>query len=160
MLLLLACTGPTPDPTPAADHAPYPYTVEQLREGMPKGHVIELRHRVDATTSEWRWTVLDADRTGLVLNTEVISGDTEAGDQAYTWLELQGHATYPTGTPIERRSVTAALGTYDADCYLVPADEANLTFCFALDLPGPPLVHTLEAAGRELERFEQVKRYE
>ena len=159
MLLLLACTGPTPEPTPVADHAPFPYTVEQLRGGMPVGHVIELRHRVDETTSEWRWTVVEADDAGLVLKTDVLSGEAEAGDKAHTWLELQSHATYAADTPIERRSVTVALGTYEADCYLVAADEANLSFCFALELPGPPLLYTVGAAGRELERFEQVKRY-
>jgi len=79
-----------------------------------------------------------------------------------TWEGLRLHAQFPAAlTTIVPTSLTNQLGTHPVKIYRVrsqDADEADMLFYFADDLPGPPIKLTVDTDSGELIIFEMVHR--
>lgn len=124
------------------DHAPTPFTVEEIRSGCPVGRSVTARteaagepDRVDLTV----FVETDADGAMLVSN---------GSRHRVTWRELQGHASFPAElTTITEEAVQTPLGDMECLCYRVISDDTASTFWFAKDRPGMPILFTVEENG-------------
>jgi hypothetical protein len=160
---------PTPPTPPAAttppateDIAPQLHTVEQLRDGSPRGRKIALRIELEGkptTIERWEFTVVDAERATIHAITRDESGAV-VSDQTgtSTWSELHAHAGFPrASTTIEDSvSITVPAGTFVTRLYTVQVGDATRRFWFAVDLPGPPVQFTTERGGKVVMRAQML----
>lgn len=173
LLALLAC-APKVEPAPAPvlavlDSAPTPYTAEQIRDAFPAGTQVRFTLTMpDGATmiSAMEFTAVDAEgatyrHAMLTASGEELSPPEES---RAAWTELRDHAKFPLeSTRVEEVSVTTALGTFDAWLYTVQADEEGFgpttqRYWFAKEMPGPPVLLTVEAGGAEVQRMEMIER--
>lgn len=152
-------------PTAAAptELAPQLFTVEQLRDGIPQGRVIELRMEVagkPATIENWEFTKVDADTATIHAITRDESGAVLADETGTsTWQDLHRHGQFPAAaTTIEDDvTITVPAGTFVTRLYTVTEGDAIRRFWFAVDLPGPPVQFTTEHAGKQVMRAQMLR---
>jgi hypothetical protein len=146
---------PTTDPhVLEPGHAPTPFTADEIREGTVAGK--ELWRHVDEDEEEPYLRVsryLECDDEGAILERAMRAldgspiGETES--QRVTWLDLQGHASFPAeDVTIDEDAITTALGDHDCLRYTVIAGEATYVFWFAKDLPGMPVRQEVRQGGK------------
>lgn len=143
--------------------APTPFTADEIRAGCPDGRTITLLvepaegpswQRVNrfvapdedgATVQRWRIGT-DGRRDG-----EIEEGRT-------TWLQLQGHASFPvSAVTVTPDTVELPLGTVDALRYAVDDDAGGVaTFWFAPGFPGMPVRYETPAEGGGTDRTTMV----
>jgi hypothetical protein len=167
VLLVVGCGAAPSTPTarplePSSkapdEFAPQLFTLEQLREGVPAGRVIELRIEVEyQTTTIEHWEFTHVDANGATIHS--ISRDTggtvisdETGTS--TWAELHSHAKFPAAATTfeDNVSVTVPAGTFTTRLYTMKASGVTRQFWFAIDLPGPPVQFTTEQDGKVMMR--------
>lgn len=152
-LLLLAC-GSAPDPLPPApteakdaDHAPWPFTAEQIRDAMPAGTKMVYR-MVPGPGAPYdeHWEVTAANADQCTITTRVVKAETgelleDQGPSTSSWTELRDHATFlARATTISEATVTVPAGTYRTRRYTIAADDGSTrVYDFAPELPGPPI---------------------
>jgi len=83
----------------------------------------------------------DCDDEGAVL----VSNE---GRHRVTWVDLQGHASFPLATTmITKETIDTPVGSHECLCYTVADDEGTSVFWFAPELPGMPIHFTEEKDG-------------
>lgn len=146
-----------------AAFAPQLFTVEQLRDGNPRGRVIELRIEADGKpTTILRMEFVDVDATRATIHSTIREEDgTVVSDEtgAATWDELHTHGQYPaTATTIDDNvTVTVPAGTFTTRLYTTTSDGMTRKFWFATDMPGPPVQMTTEQGGKVVMHGQMVR---
>lgn len=136
------------------DHAPTPYTAEQIREGCPAGRISTFKHeRAGQPSSQQTMRFLEVDADGALLEVAVSSGDGKAlgkpKSARSTWRQLQSYASFPaTATRIENGKVETPAGTFDCMIYIVKGKNNESRFYFAKYLAGPPVKLTQHLEGK------------
>ncbi len=172
-MLLAACGGKAPNkaqsPSPeealektaetsseapeGPDHAPPLFTLAQLRDGNPRGRVIELHIEDEGkptTIERWELTVVDAESATIRAVTRDEAGVTVSDTTARTtWSELLSHSLFPAdATTVEDNvSVTVPAGTFVTRLYTVTLADKVRRFWFSVEHPGPPVQLTTERGG-------------
>lgn len=159
LLLVVACrTTPTP---PASDHAPRPFTAEQIRDATKAGAVwtYEVRQLRKPVVHQVT-TVTAAGAEGATFQQVTYNQGGEAiGDPAVstaTWAELVAHATFPAAaTTVSDTTVETPAGAFEAWLYEVAAPEKKQTkrFYFAKKRPGAPVLFEQQDAGETVFRM-------
>jgi hypothetical protein len=170
LAIVLAGCAAAAKPTPSAPSAPSApsfapqlFTVEQLRAGMSKGRIIELRMEADGKpTAIEHWEVTAAGDEGATIHssTRDEAGKVLADDTGTSkWEELHAHAQFPAAaTTIEDNvALTVPAGSFTTRLYTVQADGSTRRFWFAVDLPGPPVQFTTETAGKVVQRAQMLR---
>lgn len=135
-------------------HAPTPFLADEIRMASPIGRTIRLLVEVEgaepfvrvqryvwtnerkATTERWRESV-DGSRVS------------RAEERDTTWLQLQGHASFPADqTNIDADTIETPLGTMDCLRYTVREGETVKRLWFARHLPGMPVKAIVKEEGR------------
>jgi hypothetical protein len=155
---------PVPAPAPADAIAPRPFTLEELRAGLPVGTRLRLRIRkAGEPEREERWEVTSADAEGCVIASQVYDAAgqlvSDEGSARSTWVELNEHATFPAARTVKEAStVEVPAGRFDTWLYTVVGTpgEGGADFVkryhFARNLPGPPVSFTIvDGKGTVLE---------
>ena len=166
MLALGACgnskTANPPQPVqPVADvspeHAPYPYTAEQLRTASPLGRVIPFEITLGSQRPKVHvieFVASDADGAELESSDRDDQGKPigDVNRTRATWSELMKHAEFPrAATTIEDGVAETPAGKFRSKVYKVKSGGDELsTFYFAVDRPGPPVLFVTERAGERV----------
>ena len=88
----------------------------------------------------------------------------DEGSSRSTWAELMGHAAFPAAqTTREDASVEVPAGRFDTWLYTVEDSAEDGTpqvkrYHFARNLPGPPVLFTIEQGGAEVFRMALLER--
>lgn len=124
------------------DHAPTPYTADQIRQGCPPGRTVTTRTETPDDPADLSTTVfLETDEVGAII---------EAGGVRHrvSWADLQAHASFPAErTTITEDVVETPLGEMECICYRVVADGSVTSFWFAKKRPGMPVRSVTESGG-------------
>jgi hypothetical protein len=158
-----------PAVAPAEPIAPRPFTMEQLRDGIPRGTVIRLRvETAGQPTVEQEWTFTAVDAASATIASKVFGADgslvKDEGEGTSTWAELNEHASFPAArTTRVESAVEGPLGHVETWLYTVAdTDEGGVPvtkrYQFAKTLPGPPVLFTIEREGVEVFRMTMVAR--
>jgi hypothetical protein len=136
-----------------ATDLPTPFSAEEIRAASPNGHTVEtVTEEFGTVTARRRTTFLDVDAAGA--NMRVVALDiagAEVGDaesHRAAWTDLQAHASFPADqTTRVREQVDTPLGLLDALRYEVRRGEEQMTFWFALEHPGMPILMAVARDG-------------
>lgn len=186
LLLALACAPkPTPPEAPAAPTPPAeapaaepppaeapegetvspPVTLDQFRAAFPAGTTIRLRVQVAGSPpleERWEWTAVDPEGGTMRSTTYAPDGTVLQEAEARTpWTELMGHARFPADRTVATDStVTVPAGTFETWLYTVTGEDPTEVrrYHFAKEMPGPPVLFTIESAGTEVFRMEMLER--
>lgn len=155
------CSRRTSITTPPADphvleegHAPTPFTAAEIRRGCPAGRTIRLRVEIEGQEpflSVNRYVEADAEGATVERTRFTLAGEPlgEAVQGRETWLELQGHASFPADrTEVAPVRIQTPLGDLECLRYTVTDGEATETFWFANTKPGMPIKYSTEEAGQ------------
>ena len=144
------------------DHAPTPYSADEIRAACGVGAFREFAMTEKNTTQHLRM-VFGPDVDGAVTVDTILLGTD--GSEAMTmpgqptaWTALQGHASFPEAmTEITPCRHQTQAGTFDAWTYVVTAPDGTVTtFVFARDLAGPPIDMSTWQGGMLVSRMELV----
>lgn len=131
---------------------PTPFSADEIRAATSDGHVVDTIAETDgAVASRRRTTFSDNDESGVTIRTEMFDADGNAVGDPSTfrtgWVELQGHASFPAAVAARSwDTIETPLGRCECIRYDVNGDEA-MTFWFAVDHPGMPVVMTAAGNG-------------
>lgn len=164
--VIIACGGTSPPAAPvtppstkpADEFAPMLFTLEQLRDGIPQGRVIEIRMEIEGnptTIEHWEFTKVDATSATIHSITTDEAGKSLADETGTsTWEELHSHGKFPAAATTfeDNVSITVPAGTFTTRLYTVKTDDGRRQFWFAADLPGPPVQFTTEKDGKVVMR--------
>jgi hypothetical protein len=144
------------------DTAPTPFTADQIRAACPSGRVGVFRvTESDGTVSHrlYRFVDADAERVRFGGGPCDPSGEPlgELRDRECSWVELQGHASYPAAaTRIEDDEVDLPTGLLACLRYTVEDGDEVSTIWFARLIPGPPVKVVETVAGQVSQTTELV----
>jgi hypothetical protein len=159
LLALSACASSAPSAPPPdsnrlqADHAPTPFSAEQLRAACPVGRVDTFLIESSARPPVHQTTrFVHSTFTGAVF---VASMSTLEGQPVgepvrarATWVDLQEHASHPeSSTVITEADVRVPAGSFDCWVYTVTTGSDVQRLYFARSLPGPPVRAVQEVDG-------------
>ena len=143
--------------TMRADHAPAPYTAEQIRQGCRTGRKITWRHSPIGQPSFQQTFVFEEstdEGTRLAVTTYDMEGNRKGETQRAEskWPELQAHASFPVGmTRIQEEDQETPMGIHACFLYIVTTPDGRVSrFWFAKALPGPPIRMESRKDGRML----------
>lgn len=174
LLLTLACAPKVPPPAAPAvaqvdEHAPLPYTADQIRAAMPAGARLRFSLEIEGGPPMFQeWLVTDA--TALDMELEATVRDAQGAvvegpaRERSTWESLRQHAAFPaaTTTRMEARLDTA-MGPQD--CWLYQIEGAGPDgqpqtdrYWFARALPGPPVLWERSRGAEVVMRLTQLER--
>jgi hypothetical protein len=147
----------------AAGRAPTPFTADEIRAATTVGKAI--KRRVDAQGEEPCYLVsryVECDDAGAALERFRLSLDgSPLGEPQViraTWLDLQGHASFPAAdTTIESERLETAIGPLDCLRYTVRDGSTDEVFWFAKDLPGMPVRQLTRIDGQVVETVSVVE---
>ena len=147
------------------DHAPTPFTAEEIRDEWVPGFRIMMRHTFPEKTMIERWTVVAADDQGVEIeNAAIDDGGSVLGEPTVvrsTWVELRDHASFPAKhSTREWVSRSTALGDFEGWLYRVADPEAATIqeFFFAPELPGAPVQMLILEGESTVFELEQTAR--
>ena len=136
------------------DHAPTPFTADEIRAGCPPGRTVQLLIEPAGGEPQLRMhRFAESDAEGAWYETQDLTMDGtplgELGRQWVTWAELQSHASFPAeGTEIGEEVLETELGRHACLRYTVRNGEEVRTFWFDRALPGMPIRYATEVGGR------------
>lgn len=148
-LALFACGSAKPaTQVSEPEHVAPPFSVADLRAGLPAGTEIKLR--VEAAgkppvIQHWRFTA--ADDRGCTIHARILDAEgqliRDEGSGTSTWAELLTHAQFPAAhTTRSDSSVEVPAGRFETYYFEVnpakPGDPLRRLH-FARELPGPPI---------------------
>lgn len=124
------------------DHAPTPFTADEIRRGCPTGRTVTARTEAAGEPDSVDVTLfLETNEVGALLES---NGTTHR----VTWKDLQSHASFPADvTSIDEEVVEIPLGRMECLRYRVAGDDTVSTFWFAKDRPGMPVLFVTEQTG-------------
>lgn len=129
----------------APGQAPTPFTAAEIRDRCAVGKTIRIRVEADGEAPYQRVTrYVECDDSGATLERSALALDGsplgEPDLDRVTWLDLQGHASFPASdTEIEPDRIETPLGDLECLRYTVREGAAEKVFWFAKDLPGMPV---------------------
>jgi hypothetical protein len=142
------------------EHAPTPFTAEQIREATPDGWTVEtLTHRdggIERDVTVFR----DPDDHEVTLESARLEGGElhSTGSHRVTWLDLQRHASFPDAiTTITPVTLDTPMGPLECLRYGVVGEGSAATFWFALAHPGMPVRY--EAGPADAREVTEVVEY-
>jgi hypothetical protein len=164
--------APADDRPPASnrlkpDHAPTPFSADEIRRGCPDGRT--TRYKIEANnrpTVYQQSTFFNSTAEGTSFRAwqENEQGQPmgDPMESSATWKELQAHASFPeTSTSISVESYTTPAGTFDCWLYVVTTEKDNQRhvdrFWFARSLPGPPLCYEKAVNGKMAYRMTMIR---
>ncbi|MHC5011571.1 MAG: hypothetical protein ACYTG6_11580 [Planctomycetota bacterium] len=141
----------------APDHAPTPFSAEQIREGCPPGRRSTFLMEPTGVPKfhlTFHFAAGDEEGTDLETIRKTFQGESMGPPRKVrsTWKELQGHASFPAEhTVITEERIEVPAGAYDCWRYVVthpdnPQTDVR-TYWFAKSLPGPPIRLIREVDG-------------
>ena len=151
LLLALGC-GPKSPSTTAPTATPSP--------------MIETAMRFVPLRRGWiRWKVISSDATGCTMHQEAHHADSgelidDLGEVAFIWTELRDHASFPAASAtVSPGEVDVPLGHFKVNSYTVRQENGStVTYHFAPDLPGPPVLMVVIAGEVEVARMSALER--
>ena len=137
----------------APGQAPTPFTADEIRDNSQVGK--SVRSRIEAAGAAPYFRInhyVECDENGATLERSELSLDgSPLGEPELvhvTWLDLQGHASFPAAdTTIERESIETPLGRLDCLRYTVRDGADEDVFWFAQDHPGMPIRYLTRSGG-------------
>ena len=132
------------------DHAPTPFTADEIRSATPAGYTVETVTEQAGAVSRRRteFTAVDTDHATMVM-TPIDERGEPTGDPrevVATWTDLQAHASFPAEiTELSRDTIETPLGTISCLRYDVSSDDHTNTFWFSPEHPGMPIRLTSDA---------------
>lgn len=136
-----------------ATHLPTPFSAEEIRAASPNGHTVDtVTEELGTVSARRRTTFLDNDASGATMRMVALdAAGHEVGDavsRRAAWTDLQGHASFPADeTTRVQEQVDTPLGLLDSLRYEVRRGEELMTFWFALEHPGMPILMAVARAG-------------
>jgi hypothetical protein len=138
----------------APGRAPTPFTADEIRDATAVGKAI--RRRVDEVGEASFYLVsryVECDEEGAVLERSRLALDGsplgEPQVNRMTWLDLQGHASFPADvTTIESERLATAIGELDCLRYTVRDGATDEILWFAKNLPGMPIQQATRTDGQ------------
>lgn len=130
------------------DHAPTPFSADEIRDATPVGHTVETVTEHDGAIVARQRTVfteVDGERAVMVSTPIDESGEPVGAPRtgAAAWTELQAHASFPEATTtISDETIETPLGTVRCRRYDVRGGDHTNTFWFAPAHPGMPVRFT------------------
>ncbi|MFN7145544.1 MAG: hypothetical protein ACK4YP_17345 [Myxococcota bacterium] len=152
-------------PAPEGETVSPPVTLEEFRAAFPAGTTIRLGVQVAGQPpleERWEWTAVDAE--GGTMRSTTLGPDGSVLQEAEArvlWTDLMGHARFPADrTVVTDSRVTVPAGTFETWLYTVTGDDPTeiRRYHFAREMPGPPVLFTIETAGTEVFRMEVLER--
>jgi len=131
------------------DHAPTPFSAEEIREGCPSGRTSKYLIEVAGNPNSFQVvTFVNGDKDGTGFESITLGhegaqvGEKQTADAR--WDELQFHASFPEAdTRISSESYTTPAGKFDCWHYVVKKDKEEKKgvshYWFAKSLPGAPI---------------------
>jgi hypothetical protein len=158
LLLLLsaaAAAGPDEANRMRPDHAPTPYTAEQIRKASGEGRTDVFRIE-SAGQKPWTYTLkfLKGDREAAEVESFNPADDgtvTSRSKDRQMWVDFQAHASFlELDTKITEETNEVPAGKFDCWLYTVLKRDAGATvrMWFAKKRPGPPVRMTTEEKGK------------
>ncbi len=135
-------------------HAPTPFTADEIRAGCPAGRTIRLRVEAAGEPPFLRVNrFTGCDEAGAVFERSRQSLDGspvgELESDRVTWLDLQGHASFPAEvTSIAAERIETEIGELDCLRYTVRDGATYEVFWFASNLPGMPVRYLTRTDGQ------------
>lgn len=173
--LLAACTGANrpppedgskkqkvvdiqPEDLPKADTAPTPFTAEQIREGCKTGRTITyVLERKGQAPVRRRTRFVDTDAEHATIETALIDAEDHVVGEPETkissWEQLRSHAAFPkAATTVSDSLAVTPAGDFSCKRYVVEettedGKKQKSSYCFAKDMPGPPVEVEVELDG-------------
>jgi hypothetical protein len=135
-------------------HAPTPFTADEIRAATEVGK--EIWRRVETAGEQpfqlvSRYVECDDDGAALERFRLSLEGSPLGEPEVIraTWLDLQGHASFPAeATTIESERIETAIGELDCLRYTVRDGTTDDVFWFAKDLPGMPIQQLTRVGGQ------------
>ncbi len=149
------------------DHAPTPFSAEEIRSGCPRGRKIVFQVEVFGKPLLYRTiTFVTVNPEDTVFETVTTGMDgKKIGKKRMTiakWKDLQAHASFP-GKQTETRSEnhTTPAGTFDCWLYIITSQKDGKKnvrrYWFAKSLPGPPVYVEETVDGRLAYKMTMLK---
>lgn len=172
LLVISACSAEDPMPPETnrlkPDHAPTPFSADEIRAGCPPGRVITWRvTATDLPAPMLQTFTFDESKTGkavfrATMTTEDGAPKGAARTASVAWKDLQAHASYPAArTTITGERIETEGGTFDCWLYTVRdaanPDHLETEAWFAKDLPGPPVRLKQYAEGKVVRTMELLE---
>jgi hypothetical protein len=143
------------------EHAPTPFTAEQIRAACPVGRRSTFRVEMPGRTpflQTFHFTVADAEGAEVTFTIRDEQGRSlgEPTTSKSDWRGFQAHASWPAAeTTITETEETVPAGTFAGFLYRVEGEDAEdgrlvTEAFFARALPGPP-VRMVRSRGGEVE---------
>ncbi|UCH93220.1 MAG: hypothetical protein JSV88_23460 [Candidatus Aminicenantes bacterium] len=149
------------------DHAPTPFSAEQIRQGCPRDRKIVFQVEAFGQPVIFQTLTFVSVYEEKVVFESVTTGmdGKQRGAKKMTvgtWKDLQSHASFPGArTKIQSESFTVPAGTFDCWRYEVTLKKGNQTnvqrYWFAKKLPGPPICFEETANGRVAYKMTMLK---
>ncbi|MCO4761158.1 MAG: hypothetical protein KC502_06610 [Myxococcales bacterium] len=162
-----ASSGPQVTATASTvEMAPPPFSAAQIQAATKPGRTYLFRLSVPAklpkpVLRQLRFTHVHA-KGGMLTNATLTTDGKPRGaasHRPFIWTDLVQHATWPKRkTTITEATLTVPAGTFKCRKYLVRhADGHTVTAWFATALPGAPIRHLLEKAGKPLSEMVLIR---
>ena len=138
----------------APRQAPTPFTAAEIRARCAVGKTIRVLVEIDGEQPFERLTTyVECDDAGATIERSTLAPDgSPVGDpevDRVTWLDLQGHASFPAdATTIVPERIATPLGEVDCLRYTVRDGASEKVFWFATDLPGMPVRFLTRTGGK------------
>jgi hypothetical protein len=152
-LLVALAAAEEPDPRRMKpDHAPTPYSADEIRKACTEGRADKFRLESGGKVRVQTTTFVKCDEKGAEM--EFVATDEsgkEEGRRSGTaaWTDLQAHASFPEkATKITEETIEVPAGKFDCLLYTVTEKDGVRRMWFAKKLPGPPVKMTKEAEGK------------
>lgn len=124
-------------------HHPTPFTAEEIRAATPRGRTLTVHQEAGgpgAGVTSIRITYAEVSEDGAV-QVRATDGPQSPAPLEVTWLQLQGHASFPTATTARERVVLDhTLGRLDCWRYTATDGDEVDTFWFDVARPGMPVL--------------------
>lgn len=135
-------------------HLPTPFSAAEIRDATPPGTTVEtVTEEAGEVVARHRTTFVECDHDGATIEGVALDTDGvpvgEPTSGRSTWLELQGHASFPADRADRSTQQTELpIGTLECWQYEVRHDgdrgaEMTSTFWFAKSLPGQPVRYAM-----------------
>jgi hypothetical protein len=156
LLLIPAAAGPEEANRLRPDHAPTPYTAEQIRKASTEGRTDTFRIE-KAGEKPWTHTIkfLKGDREAAEVESWNTADDGKVlgkSKDRQLWVDFQAHASFPElDTKITEETIEVPAGKFDCWLYTVQkreGDVATVRLWFAKKMPGPPVKMTSEQGNK------------
>jgi hypothetical protein len=162
--LLLLPVAAAPDEKPAEDprrlkpdHAPTPYTADEIRAACPEGRMNVYRTEGKGKVAVTSMRFVKCDEKGAEMEFSVgpeNAPPVQTNTSAAAWKDLQAHGSFPEkDTKITEETIEVPAGKFDCWLYTITRQTADgkpskISFHFAKSLAGPPVKMVKETDGK------------